>query len=93
MLAGAKTLPESVLRCVGSDGTVFQAMYWPSGLTGAEMATEDKGKAGALAKASGVLLLPSLSRPPGTEYEPDSALCLPRGSLELGWPKERRKKG
>lgn len=89
-MAGAKTLPESVLRCVGNDGTVFQAMYWPSGLTSAEMATEHEGKAGALAKASGILLLPS---PPGTEYQLDSALCLPLSSLELGWPKERRKKG
>lgn len=93
LLAGAKILPESVLRCVGSDGAVFWAILWPSGVIGVEVGTEDKGKAGALAKAPGALLLPGLSRPPGTEYQLDSALCLPHGNLELGWPKERRQRG
>lgn len=41
MSAGAETLPGSVLRSVGSDGTLLQAISWPSGVTGVEMATED----------------------------------------------------
>ena len=90
LLTVAKTLPGSILRCVGRDGTVLQAIFWLSEVTSAELATEDKGKASVLTKAPGVLLLPGPSILPGTEYLLDSALWLPHGTLEVSWPKVKR---
>lgn len=93
MSALAKTSPGSVLRCVGSDGTVFQAIFWISGVTGAEMATEDKEKAGAMAKAPGALLLPGLSRPPGTGVPTGFGPLLAPWQPGAGLAKGKERKG
>lgn len=50
----------------------------------------DSVSAGVFAKVFGALLLSGLSTRPGTEYQLDLALCLPHGSLELGWSRESK---